>query len=80
MSKRLKDYPDPVEVVKKHGADALRLYLVNSPVVRAESLRFKESVCVCGRGKWEMFVKNILPKLFVSIYLLVKFYFIMPVM
>lgn len=42
MSKRLKSYPDPVEVVKKHGADALRLYLVNSPVVRAESLRFKE--------------------------------------
>ena len=42
MSKRLKNYPDPVEVVKKHGADALRLYLVNSPVVRAESLRFKE--------------------------------------
>ena len=42
MSKHLKNYPDPVEVVKKHGADALRLYLVNSPVVRAESLRFKE--------------------------------------
>ena len=42
MSKRLKNYPDPVEVVHKFGADALRLYLVNSPVVRAESLRFKE--------------------------------------
>ena len=42
MSKRLKNYPDPVAVVKKHGADALRLYLINSPVVRAESLRFKE--------------------------------------
>lgn len=42
MSKRLKNYPDPVDVVKKFGADALRLYLVNSPVVRAESLRFQE--------------------------------------
>ena len=42
MSKRLKNYPDPVEVVHKYGADALRLYLVNSPVVRAEPLRFKE--------------------------------------
>ena len=41
MSKRLKNYPDPVEVVHKYGADALRLYLVNSPVVRAEPLRFK---------------------------------------
>ena len=42
MSKRLKNYPDPTEVIDKHGADALRLYLLNSPVVRAETLRFKE--------------------------------------
>jgi isoleucyl-tRNA synthetase len=42
MSKRLKNYPDPMEVVHKHGADALRLYLINSPVVRAETLKFQE--------------------------------------
>ena len=42
MSKRLKNYPDPMDVVKKFGADALRLYLVISPVVRAETLKFKE--------------------------------------
>lgn len=42
MSKRKKNYPDPMEVVDKNGADALRLYLINSPVVRAENLRFKE--------------------------------------
>lgn len=42
MSKRKKNYPDPIEVVNKYGADALRLYLINSPVVRAENLRFKE--------------------------------------
>ncbi|XP_076363583.1 isoleucyl-tRNA synthetase [Tachypleus tridentatus] len=42
MSKRKKNYPDPVDIVKKYGADALRLYLINSPVVRAESLRFRE--------------------------------------
>lgn len=42
MSKRKKNYPDPLEVVNKYGADALRLYLINSPVVRAENLRFKE--------------------------------------
>ena len=24
MSKRLKNYPDPIEVVNKYGADALR--------------------------------------------------------
>ena len=43
MSKRLKNYPDPQEVVNRYGADAVRLYLINSPVVRAEPLRFKEA-------------------------------------
>lgn len=42
MSKRKKNYPDPMDIVTKYGADALRLYLINSPVVRAENLRFKE--------------------------------------
>ncbi|ONK75972.1 uncharacterized protein A4U43_C03F22490, partial [Asparagus officinalis] len=42
MSKRLKNYPSPMEVIGEYGADALRLYLINSPVVRAESLRFKK--------------------------------------
>ncbi|XP_014670049.1 PREDICTED: isoleucine--tRNA ligase, cytoplasmic-like [Priapulus caudatus] len=42
MSKRKKNYPDPLTVVSLHGADALRLYLIASPVVRAENLRFKQ--------------------------------------
>jgi isoleucyl-tRNA synthetase len=29
-------------VINRYGADALRLYLINSPVVRAETLRFRE--------------------------------------
>merc|ERR1712130_793357 len=43
MSKRLQNYPKPDLIVKKFGADALRLYLINSPVVRAEPLKFMES-------------------------------------
>lgn len=43
MSKRLKNYPEPTIVVDQYGADALRLYLINSPVVRAEPLRFREA-------------------------------------
>ncbi|RYO95396.1 hypothetical protein DL764_007714 [Monosporascus ibericus] len=43
MSKRLKNYPDPGIIMEKYGSDALRLYMINSPVVRAEPLRFKES-------------------------------------
>eukprot|EP00047_Mylnosiga_fluctuans_P002880 m.226316 g.226316 ORF g.226316 m.226316 type:complete len:1277 (-) comp11410_c0_seq1:49-3879(-) len=42
MSKRLRNYPPPTDVLKENGADALRLYLVDSPAVRAESLRFNQ--------------------------------------
>lgn len=42
MSKRLKNYPDPSVVLNSYGADALRLYLINSPVVKADTLRFTE--------------------------------------
>ena len=42
MSKKLKNYPDPQLVFDKYGADALRLYLLTSPVMKAESLNFDE--------------------------------------
>ncbi|MEK9176726.1 MAG: class I tRNA ligase family protein [Patescibacteria group bacterium] len=42
MSKRLKNYPDPLDVVSRHGADALRYYLLASPLMRAEDLNFSE--------------------------------------
>ncbi len=42
MSKRLKNYPDPMFVVGKYGADALRYYFLNSPVVRGGDLNFSE--------------------------------------
>ena len=54
FSQKKKNYPDPLLVVNKYGADAVRLYIINSPVVKAESLRFKEEgvkdvlkVCFC---------------------------------
>lgn len=42
MSKSLKNYPDPSYILDQYGADALRLYLINSPLVKGESLRFSE--------------------------------------
>lgn len=42
MSKSLKNYPDPMEVVNRYGADAVRAYMLASPVVRGEDLRFVE--------------------------------------
>lgn len=44
MSKRLKNYPDPMEVISKYGADAVRFSLMSSPAVRAEDLRFSENL------------------------------------
>jgi len=43
MSKRLNNYPDPKTIIDKYGSDALRFYLMTSPAVKGESLRFKES-------------------------------------
>ncbi len=40
MSKKLKNYPDPMELVEKFGADSLRHYLLSSSVNRGEDLRF----------------------------------------
>lgn len=42
MSKRLKNYPDPSKVISQYGADAIRLYMLNSPAVRADDLAFSE--------------------------------------
>lgn len=42
LSKRLKNYAPPEEILNKLGADALRLFLINSPAVKAEDLRFSE--------------------------------------
>ena len=43
MSKRLKNYPDPTLMLDTYGADAIRLYMIYSPVVRAENLKFSEN-------------------------------------
>ena len=42
MSKSKRNYPDPSLILDKYGADALRLYLINSPAVRADPLLFNE--------------------------------------
>jgi isoleucyl-tRNA synthetase len=65
MSKRLKNYPDPHVVIDEYGADALRAYLINSPVVRAEPLKFDElgvrevvrTVLLPLQNAWSFFVQ-----------------------
>ncbi len=40
MSKRLRNYPDPMELVNEYGSDALRVGLLSSAVVRGADARF----------------------------------------
>ena len=43
MSKRLKNYPDPLQMCEQFGADAIRVYLINSPLSRADNLNFDKN-------------------------------------
>ncbi len=54
MSKKLQNYPDPNEVLDHYGSDALRAYLLASPVMQAENLNFSE------KGVEESLRKNIM--------------------
>jgi isoleucyl-tRNA synthetase len=54
MSKSKKNYPDPLLIVDKYGADALRYYLTTSGVMKAQDLCFSE------KGVEEVYKKIIL--------------------
>jgi len=54
MSKKLQNYPDPNEVLDHYGSDALRAYLLVSPVMQAENLNFSE------KGVEESLRKNVM--------------------
>src|SRR5205085_670576 len=42
MSKNYGNYPDPRKMLEMYGGDALRLYLMGSPVMRAEDILISE--------------------------------------
>lgn len=42
MSKNYGNYPDPKEMLRKYGGDALRLYLMGSPVMHGEDILISE--------------------------------------
>ncbi|MDI3496189.1 MAG: isoleucyl-tRNA synthetase [Patescibacteria group bacterium] len=59
MSKKLKNYPDPSLVLDKYGADALRMYLLASPVMAAENINFSEKGVEESLRKNVMLLQNI---------------------
>lgn len=42
MSKNWKNYPDPKDMLETYGGDALRLYLMGSPVMKGEDILISE--------------------------------------
>ena len=42
MSKSLRNYTDPVEAINKFSADAIRLFLMHSAVVRGDEIRYSD--------------------------------------
>ena len=63
MSKRLRNYPDPMDMFEKYGADAVRYYLAASPVLRAEDFNFSE------KG-----VEEVVKKVLLILYNVLSFY------
>ncbi|MFU8815817.1 MAG: isoleucine--tRNA ligase [Pseudomonadales bacterium] len=55
MSKRLRNYTPPDDLMETYGADALRLYLINSGLVKGEEQRFSDA------GVWDMTRRALLP-------------------
>ncbi len=60
MSKKLKNYPDVNEVLDQYGADALRYYLLTTPVMEAENMNFSEKEVKESLQKNVMLLENIL--------------------
>ncbi|OGY88742.1 MAG: hypothetical protein A2927_02805 [Candidatus Komeilibacteria bacterium RIFCSPLOWO2_01_FULL_45_10] len=60
MSKKLQNYPDPEDIFKKYGADAMRYYLATSPVMKADDLNFSEKDVAIVYKKVFLILGNVL--------------------
>jgi len=58
MSKKLQNYPDPMILMEKYGADALRYYLLTSSVMLADNLNFSEKGVQEGYKKINVVLSN----------------------
>jgi len=66
MSKSLGNYADPKEILENYSADALRFYLMSSPIMEGENISF-------SKDKVEEIQKGILRALFNSYYFFITY-------
>ncbi|MFX0155893.1 MAG: isoleucine--tRNA ligase [Candidatus Hodarchaeota archaeon] len=60
MSKSKGNYPDPNLIIEKYGADALRIYLMSSQLMRAQDLIFKEEIVKQVYRRFNLLLINVL--------------------
>jgi isoleucyl-tRNA synthetase len=60
MSKSKRNFPDPNIIVEKYGADALRIYLLSSQLMRAQDLNFKEEIVKQVYRRFNLLLINVL--------------------
>ena len=63
MSKSKKNYTDPMDIINTYGAEALRIYLIKSPLVKGEDLMFK------NEG-----IREVVKEIMVPFYNIVKYF------
>ncbi|MFW9972687.1 MAG: class I tRNA ligase family protein, partial [Candidatus Odinarchaeota archaeon] len=60
MSKSKQNFPDPKLIIERYGADALRIYLMSSQLMRAQDLNFKEEIVKQVFRRFNLLVINVL--------------------
>jgi isoleucyl-tRNA synthetase len=60
MSKSKRNFPDPNQIIEKYGADALRIYLMSSQLMRAQDLNFKEEIVKQVYRRFNLLLINVL--------------------
>lgn len=59
LSKNKNNYIDPNILIEKYGADTIRLYLLSTPIIKAESIKFNENVLLKFQQKTVVKIYNL---------------------
>ena len=60
MSKSRRNFPDPNLIIERYGADALRIYLLSSQLMRSQDLNFKEDIVKQVYRRFNLLLINVL--------------------